>query len=512
MRIINSTRNIVYALSGQLISYILNFVLRAVFINTLGIEYLGLNGLFTNILSTLSLAELGIGGSIVFCLYKPLAENDEDKIKSLMNLFCKLYRVIGCVVLSIGILLTPILPYLIKEIPRIKYINLIYILFVINSSITYFAAYKRSLIIADQKNYIVSKIHYIIIGITYLLQMMIIITTKNYILYLVIQIVLNLTENLIIHKKADAIYPFLKDKYVSKIDLKTKNTILNNIKSIALYQIGGIINNSTDNIIISSVVGVQWVGYYSNYLLLISGVNAILGQILGGMTASIGNLNVKDSDEKQYFMYKIILYISFSLFIIISTVLLNTINMFIVVWLGEGYKLTNDIVFIIVLNLFLLGTRYATFTFKNTKGLFVKDKYMPILGGAINLFLSIYIGKKIGIKGVLMGTTISWLLTLFWSEPYVLYKYGFNKNIKEYILIYIKYISIFVIGILVTSKICSVFETNSIINLIIRSIFTIVITLIINLAVFWKSFEFKYIISALKQLLKFRIKNSYTNI
>ena len=202
-RINYSIKNIKYAVFGQVFALIISFFSRMVFVNTLGSEYLGLNGLFTNILSMLSLAELGVGSAMVYSMYKPLAENDYKKLNSLMSLYRKAYILIGTIIAIMGLSITPFLNYLIKDMPDINEINLIYVLYIINTSISYFYSYKRSLVIADQKRFVATFYRYFFYFIVNLLQIFILITTRNYILFVVIQLIGTLIENILVSKKVE---------------------------------------------------------------------------------------------------------------------------------------------------------------------------------------------------------------------------------------------------------------------------------------------------------------------
>ena len=229
---------------------------------TLGSEYLGLIGLFTNILSILSLAELGVGSAIVYSMYKPLAEKDEYKLKGLMNLYKSAYTNIGIFVLLFGSLLTPFLDLFINENSKIQHLYLIYLMYVFNSGISYFYSYKRSLLIADQKKYIESLYHNSFYLLRNFLQIIILFMFKNFILYLGIQIILTLIENIILSKRVDYLYPIFKGKDNTQLEKKEKQTIFNNVKAMIYHKLGSVIVMGTDNLLISMFVGLIEVGLY----------------------------------------------------------------------------------------------------------------------------------------------------------------------------------------------------------------------------------------------------------
>ncbi len=303
MRIQNSLKNILFGLSGQIISIGMGFVVRTVFIFTLGIEYLGVDGLFTSILLMFSLANLGFDTAIIYSLYRPLAEKDIYKIQALMNLYQKAYRLIGVVVLLIGLSLLPFLDHLVNADTTIKDINIIYLLFLISSVSSYYFVYKQSIIIADQSNYIISKIHTLFMIISNALQIVLLIIISDYIVVLVAQLTLKVIENVYIANKANKLYPFLKEKNNAKLSKTDRREFFENLYSLLLYKISGVVINATDNIVISKFIGVIWVGVYSNYLLILNTLNTLLGYLFYSITASVGNLNVKENAEKNILFF-----------------------------------------------------------------------------------------------------------------------------------------------------------------------------------------------------------------
>lgn len=501
MRTYNSLKNICVAMIGQILSIIINFIARAIFIKILGSEYLGINGLFTNILSILSLAEMGIGTAIIYKLYKPLAEGDEYRTSALMNFYSKAYQRIGVLILILGILLLPILPYFIKDNQGISNISFIYILFLINTVVSYFFAYKRSIIIADQRNYITTIYKYAFYILLNIVQILLLILTKNYIYFIVTQIIITISENIMISLKADKMYPFLKENKNISLNVEDSRKIIKDVKALICHKIGGVIVGGTDNIIISSIVGIKWVGLYSNYNLIISALATIIGQIIGGVTSSIGNLNAIDSKEKSYEMYENILFFYFWLIGFCVICLWILFNPFINLWIGEHYVISRNLVLLIIINFYISQMRMPTLIYKETMGLFWQDRYKPLFESVINIIVSIVLAKRIGIAGVFIGTMISSITTAFWIEPYVLYKYGFKKNVYSYFIKFIKYTSIIIITCSFTDYISSMFNATTLITLICKMIICLIVPNIIFIICFYRTREFKYFRNLTKNIL-----------
>lgn len=502
MRTQNSIRNTIAGIGGQLFSTVLSFISRTIFIYVLGANYLGVNGLFSNILSMLSLAELGVGSAIIYNMYKPLAEKDEPRLKSLMSLYAKAYRVIGGIVAVIGVSLTPFLNQIIKDQPNIPNLKIIYLLFLTNSVVSYFFIYKSSIIIADQKNYIITVRYQIFNLIQAIIQIIILVLTKNYILYLLVQIVCSFLVNLSISKTADKMYPFLNDKDVEPLDNDSKKTIFKHVTAMMSHKVGGVVVNGTDNILISSFVGVFWVGLYSNYVMIITIINRFMGQIFTAITASIGNLNAKEDIDKSYDVYNKVFFAGYWLYSFCAICLGVLLNPFIKIWLGEKYILAGYIVLVIVINFYISGMRQATITYNTTLGLFWNDRYKPWFEAVINIAASIILLKRFGILGVFLGTFTSTVCTSLWVDPYILFKYGFKRDLVIYFKKYIKYTCITIIAAIITSFIAAQVIGDSILSFVIKCLICVIIPNVVIWLFTYKMEEYKYFKNLVDSLLK----------
>lgn len=439
-----SIKNSSFSIITQVLTVIINFIVKTVFIYTLGSEYLGINGLFSNIITMLSLADLGIGIAIPYSLYKPLSTDDHEKIKALMHFYKKIYNMIGIIVLIIGFSLTPFLSLIIKEMPEnIPHIYLIYMMFVTHSASSYFFVYKKFLIDADQKGYITSKITFIFSTILSIIQIILLILTHNFILYLGSSIVMVVLQNIYISQKTEKLYPYLKEKNVNKIDKTEYKEIKRNVSSLFIYKIGSVIMNGTDNIVISKIIGLVMVGIYSNYLMIINSLYNILNQVFNAITSSIGNLVVTTNEKRSKNVYENLNFFTFLLYGTVSICIMVLINPFIKIWIGEDYVLSNLVAFLIAFNLYLTGMQSVTTSFRNAYGLFYKAKYRPILMCVLNLIISIILAHYIGIAGVILGTILSKLFTIVWLDPYIIYEYGFKEKVESFYKKYSLYLLLY---------------------------------------------------------------------
>ena len=494
----NSIINSIYASASQIITILLSFIVRTVFIKNLSAEYLGVNSLFSNIITMLSLADLGIGISIPYTLYRPLAENNKEKIKALMSLYSKLYNIIGFVVLILGISITPFLGFFIKDVPNISNLNLIYILFVINSACSYFLIYKKLLLDSDQKGYISSRTTMNITIIKSIVEIII--------LYISISIIATILGNTIISHKCNKIYPYIKDKANGKVSKKDMKELKENTSALVIYRIGIVALNGTDSLIISKFIGVVMVGIYSNYLLITNAITKVASQIFEAITASIGNMIVTTNDKKSEDIFYKLQFLNFWLYTLFSSCVVALINPFIKIWIGQNYVLNNLIAFSIGLNLYVFGMQSIVSSYRNAYGLFVQGKYRPVIMTIVNIIVSIVLAKLIGILGVIIGTIISRLFITGIYDPIVVFKYGFKNNPKRYFINYIKYMFVFICISIISLTIVTKINVETYLLWIIIAILLLISINIVLFILYNKNDCFNFYKEKLKKLIQNKVK------
>ena len=502
MRVKNSIKNIYISIFTQLIITLLGFISRRVFISSLGSEYLGVNGLLTNVLSMLSLVEGGIGTSIVYNLYKPLAEDDKPRVVALIQLYKKTYAILAIIVFVLSMALYPFLGVLVKQSDGISYLAIVYFLFVFKNIVSYLNAHKWSLINADQKGYVLARYNLLFNVITTIAKIVVLATTQNYVLYLVIEVSIFLVQNIWNGKVVNERYPYIKVKEKFEVDKDTKETMKENVKAMFLHNVGGYCVFGTDNILISALVNLKTVGLYSNYTMVINQLKGLLTPIIDGIGASVGNLIATESKEKSYQIFNVVYLINFWIYGFCSIILFNLLEPFIDFWLGKGLLLDKFTFAIILLNFYISGLRSSIITFKTKGGIFTNDKYVPIIESVINLGTSIILAKKYGLIGIFLGTTISTLAIPFWLQPKLVYNNVFNKSVVEYFYKYFKYLFITIFAGVVTTIFCNYVNINNIfISLVIKGILGTVSINIIFLVAFFRTNEMKYIFTLLKGML-----------
>ncbi|WP_144505526.1 lipopolysaccharide biosynthesis protein [Bacillus mycoides] len=501
MRVKNSIINIVVGLGNQLVITLLSFISRTVFINSLGVTYLGINGLLTNILSMLTLAEAGIGASIMYSLYKPVADNDQVKINMLMNFYQKAYKIIALIVLLLGVSIMPFLEYFIKD-SKVEDIYLIYGIFLLNTVLPYLYVHKNTFLNVCQKGYIVTGIYSASSILSTCIKIAVLYFTKNYILYLVIETVITLITSIFLAAIVNKMYPFLKDKVSRKLDKETKNKIILNVKAIVLQNIGNYLVFGTDNIIISSFISVTAVGLYSNYNMLIDICRTFINQVFNNIYHSVGNLVANESRERVYKVYKIYMLLNFWLYSFFTISLYIMIEPFITLWLGSEFLMDKIALGILMIIFYERGMRNSITTVKTTAGIFHKDRYVPLCQAAINLIVSIVLVQYIGIAGVFIGTLISAVALTFWITPYLVYKEVFCRPVKSYFQKYIYYIAVGSGTYLLTNFICDFIVVDNLLTFLIRGVLCLIVPNFVYILVFRKTDEFKYLFGVMKNMIR----------
>lgn len=488
MRFKNSLRNLTVSFFSQIFIMILTFVCRTIFVKLLTTEYLGLSGLFANILSILALSELGIGNAIIVHLYKPMAEHDEITISRYMNFYAVAYKIIGIVILVFGLVSIPFLPFLVNTDINIPNLEIIYFLYVANTAVSYFCAYKRTILIVDQKEYINTINRNVFILIQNVLQIIILVLTRNYVLYVAIMMLCTLVSNVRISVIADKMYPFLRINKHEKLEKNDISELLKSLKAILYYKLGNTAINSTDNILISTVLGVYYVGMYSNYSMLVGIITTFTIMIFAACSASLGNYNASENDQNVYFMFRVMIVVAIWIYGFASICFACLFQPFIKLWIGEKFLLDNVTMYLIVIAFFVKGIISVLGTFIDITKLFVRTRAVPIVMAIINILLSIIAAKIIGLAGIFLGTIISYVATQFWFNPYVLCKYRFHVPFKKWVSFFILRIAVVVTSFCLTQcvvQLTHIFVLKIVICMIIPNVI-----LVIGLA---NTDEFKYL-------------------
>ncbi len=502
-RINKAGKNVKYSLLAFVLKTILTFVTRMVFIRTLGSVVLGTNGLFTNILSMLSLAELGISSAIGYSLYLPLAHNDTKKISVIMSFYRKAYMVIGCIVLAAGSILALFLPMLVSDFSSIGNPYLIYFLFLINVVLSYFITYKEVLATADQQGYIISKIQGASDTLINIAQIILLLLTKNYIFYLVAQIVIYIIGRIIINKAITKRYSKIDFYTKEKIPETEKKQIKTNVSAMVLHKIGDYCVNGTDNIIISAFINISTVGIYSNYTTIIALLTSFMNLIFNSLLSTVGNIIVVESKEKQYESYKKIDLVGFFIVSYMTVILFSVFNDFIGLWAGDDYVLDSITVLLIISNFYMVGMRIVINTVKNAAGMYKIDRFIPLVQSVVNLVVSLALAPVMGLTGVIIGTVVSSVTVPMIIRPYLTFKHVLEHSFTDYIHRHCLYI-VLVVAICTIMALFRNYATieSNMIRMIISGLIATVLYGIVIIVVFAKDKTFKELLLITKRKKK----------
>ena len=496
-------RNIAFGYLGQAATALMSFVLRTIFIRHLSEQLLGVNSLYTNILSILSMAELGIGTALNFALYRPVAEENTEKIKSYMKMYRKAYTVIALVVAGIGLAIAPFLKYLIKDPGSItvREMTIYYLIFLFNTVSTYFVSYKYSLCNAEQRNYIQTNINTITKITVTLLQMAVIVLTGNFLFYLLTDMFVQLAQKIFVSWYLDRLYPFLRDKNVEPLSREESGEVWRKTKALVLHKVGDVARLQTDSLIISSFIAVAMSGIVDNYNLVINAVTNFVNIIFNSVISSVGNLIATETKERQYELFQVYRFFASWVYGFAVTGFFVLLTPLVRIWLGDAWVLPASAVALILIDLYFKGDRIVLSNYKTAAGVFEQDKYLALIQGGVNLVLSIWLVQKIGLVGIYIGTIVSGLIANI-TKPFIIYKVCFEKSVKTYFLDSVKYLAVLAgILVLLTEIRRFVMPQVTVLSFVVMFIVICVVFNGIFLLLFGRTQEFGYLWGIIKKKL-----------
>lgn len=479
----------------------LNFVVRTIFIYCLNEAYLSVNGLYSNILTVLSLAELGFGSAMVYRMYAPVAVKDYQKAAALLQFYKKIYIIIGVVIFFLGLCVIPFMDYIIKDKPDISGLTLYYILFLVNTSISYwFSSYKASVLYANQKEYIKTNVQNTMAILQSGLQIVLLLLFRKYLLYLLIQLAGNIFLNLYVAHLVDKRYPEIQTYQGASLSAEERVQIRKDTEALVLSRFGHVALNGTDNIIISAVVGVLWVGRLSNYTLICDSVTSVLCQITAAITGSLGNFFATEDKHAGYALFKKVEFLNFWLYGFSFIALVTLLDPFVQIWAGERFVLGLPISIAIAINFFVAGYMNTLWVFRSTIGLFKQGKFRPILVAILNIILSIFLGKLWGVFGVLFATFLSRAAISLWYDPLILHRYGFEVSCKPFFARYFRRVLLLtaILIVMLTIRYVVLSSATTVLRFAVMTMFTA----IVPNAIFWLAYhrceEYAYFRSIVK--------------
>ena len=498
----NASRNIIFGIFQKLYLIIGSFITRTIMIYCIGVEYLGLNNLFASVIQVLSITEMGIGTAMTVSMYKPIAENDDDTVCALLKLYKIYYRVIGGIIAVIGILIMPFIPRLIAgSVPSDINIYVLYMLNLSSTVISYWLfAYKRSLLEAHQRNDVISKITMITTTISLAIQFIVLFVFRNYYGYVITLFFIQALTNIMTAITATKMYP----RFQSKGDIaKDKRDEINKkIKALFTAKLGYVVNESVDTIVISAFLGLVPLAIYNNYYYIMNSVQGFIFIVFNSITAGIGNSLVIESKEKNFDDLKKLTFIIFFLTLVCSCCFLNMYQPFMEVWVGTDLMLPYSYVIMIMLLFFVKTVKRIWVVYKDAAGIWREDQYRPLICAGVNLCLNIILVKHIGLAGILISTIVSEICISF---PWILknlFTYVLKVESKSYLLKLLFYTMEGCFCCLITVWLCNQVSVNSILQLFINGVISVVVSLSFFSIFNFKSIEFKESYSLIKRMCK----------
>lgn len=494
-RVKYAAKNIAFGWVGNIVTLLLGALLRQKFIDHLGDTLLGVNDYYTNILTVLSLAELGIGTAFNYSLYGPVARNDYEKIKSYMLLYKKAYRTIGCVVATIGAAIAPFLKYLIEEPGSNSWgeLTIYYFIFLFNTVSTYFVSYKYSLVNAQQKNYIQTNIITITKGITVSLQIAGLLIMPNFYLYLLTSAGVELAQKIFVSFYLNKRYPYLREKNVDKLSQEEVGGIVSQTKALVLHKVGDMARLQTDTMIIGAFINVTTVSFVGTYNYVISSISNFVNVIFNSALSSFGNLIATEKREKQYLMFRVYRFMACWIYGFSAIGFYLMLTPLIILWVGEARVLPDIVIGCIMIDYYFKGERIVLSNYKTAAGVFEQDKYLTLIQGAVNLVISIVLVQKIGLVGIYIGTIISGLIANI-TKPFIIYRVCFDKTAYAYFKDSIKYVGMNAAAALLLILLKNTIRTA--VSIPMFAVMAAVISVVYNglfVLVFGRCEEFKYV-------------------
>lgn len=484
----NATRNITYGIMYRMVAILMPFVVRTAMNYYMGADYVGLNSLFTSILSFLSLAELGVGSALVYSMYKPIAEDDDVTICALLGLYKRLYRYIGVFILVIGLALTPFLKYLVKgNCPSDVSIYILYGIYLFNTVISYWLfAYKQSLLIAFQRTDIISKRSMAVQVFMYAVQIVVLIIARNYYVYIVWLPISTVITNVINSVIVDRMFPQYKCR--GNVSRELEQSIRRKIAALFGTKANAIVMHAADNIVISAFLGLVMVGKYGNYYYIMNSIIGIMTIIYDSVTAGLGNSLETENIEKNYLDFNVISFMNSWMVMFCTTCLIVLYQPFMKIWVHEELMFGMDMVILFGIYFYIYQIRRIVLTYKDAAGIWWEDRLRPYVIMIVNLGGNILMVHLIGINGVILSTIISMLISLPW-ENFTVFKYIFNRSSKEYYIKLVKYTCITIVCCLATWTICIALP-DGIVGLFLRALCCVLIPNSIYFLIFYRTPEF----------------------
>ena len=499
-----ATKSILFGIISRCVNIIGPFIVRTALIYKIGIEYAGLNSLFTSVLSVLSLTELGVGSAMTYSMYKPIAEHDNTKLNQILNLYRKTYHIIGAIICLAGLCLTPLIPQMVKgDVPKDINLYILYYIYLANTVSSYLLfAYKQSLISAHMREDVNSKIRTFIYIVLYAGQLAAVLLTKNYYIYIIILPLSTILNNLLTESFSRKLFPNI---YCSgNLAADDKKQILKNVLALAGHRFGDVLTSSFDNIVISAILGLTQLAIFSNYFYIHTAITSCFLVLDQALIPIIGNCIVTEDTESNYKKLLKLQFIYVWAVVWSAICLLCLYQDAIAIWVGPQYKVSMGVMISFVIYFLAWKVNAIMALYKTAAGLWVQDKFRPYYSSILNLFLNVFLVNKIGMAGVLWSTIIIFVFITIPIENSVTFKFYFKMRSIEYYKKMAQYIAAMLLVGIPTYWICCKIPVGTIFAIILKLCVCVFVPNIGYVLLFYKTDEFAYVKTIICNILNGR--------
>lgn len=470
----NATRNMWMGMINKVVVLVLPFFVRTAFIYSLGSEYLGLNSLFSSILTVLNITELGFSSAVVFSMYEPIAKDDDDRICALLNYYRKIYRIIGAIILAGGIIIMPFLPHLINgECPDELNIYILFFIYLLNTALSYLLfAYKKSILEAFQRNDYISLNDTITTGLTNVVQLIILLAWNSiyaYYAYIVTMLAFTVINNILNSRVVAKKYP--KYKCLGEIDGKDKAKIKKQVSGLMVSRICQMTRNSFDSIFVSAFIGLTMTTIYNNYYYIVNAVVGLMNVITAAMLAGIGNSLATDTQQKNYQDFTVLNFIYVWISGWAAVTMLCLYQDFMILWVGEELTLPFIMAVIFTIYFYALKICDIRITYVSAAGLWWENRFRSLLESIVNIILNYFFVRLWGVYGIVIATIIPLVIINFFFGGNILFKYYFTDyKINKYLLDNLAYVCVTFVAALVTVSVTNLISGQGFYLLLIKGL------------------------------------------
>lgn len=498
----NAVRNIGWGITYKVSTLLLPFVVRTVMIYSLGSEYLGLSSLFTSVLNVLSLAELGVGSAMVYAMYKPVAENDTDTVCALLNLYRKIYKIIGTIIIVMGMAIMPFLRNFISgDTPDDVNIYTLFTIYLFNTAGSYLLfAYQASVLNASQRSDVASKVNMFTGIIKNLLQIIVLLFWRNYYGYVILLPITSCAANIILAVCARNMYP----QYVcrGKVKPQLAKEIKGKVMALFAVKITSVIYNSVDSIVISAFLGLVALAKYNNYYYIMNAVISIVTVVFTSIVSSIGNSIVLESDEKNYKDYMNLSFVNAWIVGWCTVCLFCLYQPFMRLWVGESLMYEMGVVICFCVYFYAFQLKSVQSAYKDAAGLWKEDMWRSYVANAFNLVMNIFLVQKIGVYGILLSTILALTIITYPWQTWMIHKKLFHCSMWMYIKRLGLYTIITSVACVITYGICGLVSGNGVAEFFVKIMICVILPNVIFFVCTFRMKEFSEMVKIAQEILR----------